>query len=101
MSWQVSIHVRNSNITCTPKGGNVHPKHGDELRWFSPGPSFNLVFTDFDSGKILWPFISPEPKWPVTDTGLLTLNNDFPKYYKYVVQSAGCEDLDPIIIVDK
>jgi hypothetical protein len=100
MSWQVSIHVKNSNITCKPKGGNVHAKGGNQFRWFSPDAPFTLVFTDFDTGAIGWPFQEPQPKWPVEDTKILTVQAGG-KYIKYFVQSAGCEELDPVIIVDK
>jgi hypothetical protein len=101
MSWQITVHIKQHFISCTPKGGNVKGKGSDQFRWFSPDAPFKLIFTIFPNGQPVWPFKEPQPNWPVTDTGLLTIvNGNPPKYYKYTVQSAGCPDLDPIIIID-
>ena len=101
MSWQITVHIQHQVISCTPNGGNIKGKNGDQFRWFSPNAPFKLIFTIFPNGPQVWPFQQPEPNLPVTDTGLLTMKNgDIPRYYKYTVQSAGCPDLDPIVIID-
>jgi hypothetical protein len=98
---QVTVHIKQQVISCTPNGGNLRTNARDEFRWSSPDAPFTLVFTDFVTGQKLWPFQNPEPTWPVKDTDVLNFRQITPpKYYKYTVQCAGLHDLDPIIVVD-
>jgi hypothetical protein len=105
----ITVHIDGPHIRCTEKGGNAHPRQHrrDQIRWVSENPTdptkrFRLVFTDFDTEQpVPWPFEEAQPAWPTADTGPLTVHVPrFPKYIKYDVQVDGCNDLDPIIVVD-
>jgi hypothetical protein len=108
---QITVHVKPSHIKCTPKGGHGHAAGGDRFQWISSDNApFTLDFADMDTLKPEWPFVEPEPTWPVTETKVLTLKDllkdpqgvKIPRYFKYTVKAAICpEDLDPIVIVDK
>lgn len=98
----ITVHIHPATINCTPNGGHVHCQQGDQLRWISDPPhsTFTIRVTDLYSGQpVPWPFGEPEPVWPVSDTGPLTIVR--PADYKYIVTAANCQPLDPIIIVDK
>ena len=103
----ITVHadLKKGVIQCTPKGGHVRCKTLDQLQWVSEQPAnktkwFELEFKDFDSGNdIPWPFNEAVPGWPLADTGTLTIKST--GIIKYVVKVAGCDPLDPVIIVDK
>ena len=100
----VTIHVGSGVIFCTPQGGNVRvyrSRAERSIRWRSDTP-FKLTFTTFDdASKPEWPFVEPEPTWPVQQfTGTPPRDDGAPLYYKYSI-SAGDLFLDPIVIVDK
>lgn len=100
---KIDVHIKTPLINCTPKGGNVHAQHhDDQMQWTSNDAPFTLVVTDLDTGVAQWPFVQAQPTWPVTDTGVLTLEvRQIPTYLKYTVKADRCADLDPIIIVDR
>jgi hypothetical protein len=104
---QITVHIKPTHITCTSKGGHAHAAGGDLFQWASNDHTpFTLEFADMDTLKPEWPFVEPEPTWPVTETKVLTLkaleNVKIPRYFKYTIKAAICpEDLDPIVIVDK
>ena len=106
---KITVHVKKPYISCTPNGGNahLHQARRDQIRWVSEAPAdpakrFTLSFTDLDTGApVPWPFLEGQLGWPTADTGPLTVSvSATPKYIKYGVQVSGCNDLDPIIIVD-
>jgi hypothetical protein len=98
----IKIHIDPPLISCTPKGGNAHKRHGEGLQWDSDDAPFTLTFHDLDSGQPIWPFEEEQPKWPVMHTGVLTLQNGgrAALYAKYTVAANNCPPLDPIIIID-
>jgi hypothetical protein len=101
----VRADLKKGVIRCTPKGGHVHCKQLDQLQWVSEEPAnmakwFTLEFHKFDSGnEIPWPFNEAVAGWPLGDTRDLTITPT--GIIKYIVKVTGCEDLDPIIIVDR
>jgi hypothetical protein len=103
---KITVHINKPNISCTPKGGHahLHQAQQDQIRWVSEDPAkrFTLAFTDLDTGApVPWPFREGQRTWPTADTGSLTVDVPAtPRYIKYSVQVSGCNDLDPIIIVD-
>ena len=100
---QITVHIKPTHITCTSKGGHAHAAGGDLFQWASNDHTpFTLEFADMDTLKPEWPFVEPEPTWPVTETKVFTVKQlNIPRYFKYTVKAAGCPDLDPIIIVDR
>jgi hypothetical protein len=103
---KITVHVKKSCISCTPKGGHahLHQAQRDQIRWVSEDPAkkFTLAFSNFETGADLpWPFLEGQAGWPTADTGPLTVSvTATPLYIKYSVQVSGCDPLDPIIIVD-
>lgn len=92
-------------IKCEPKGGHFHGKPGDTIDWVGKGNvTFTLIFRNFDTDQEApWPFSQPPTKptnWPLPSFSGTIANKGLP-FYKYVVQVKGCDDLDPIIIVDR
>jgi len=105
---QITVHVKTPVINCTPKGGHVHAANRDQMQWVcndrcSGAPCrFTLEFKVLDSQTKVWPFVDPEPTWPVSETKVFTLKNEaIPRYFEYTVRVDGCTPLDPIVIVDK
>jgi len=103
----IEVDVTGGAITCSPKGGHVRALHGTRLAWKSPHEQFTLSFEALDgSGTRTWPFVEPEPTWPVLAfQGTLKPMTGDPApdqrpVYKYTVV-IGNNVLDPIIIVDK
>ena len=102
----ITVHVEKGVISCTPNGGSVLAKPGDQVEWKSNGGNgepFTLSFTNFKTSAAgVWPFSTPPkaPNWPVTTfTGTLA-QGSIPVYFKYTVKVGGLE-FDPVIIVDK
>jgi hypothetical protein len=99
---QITIHVNPPLITPTPKGGHVHVGRQAQMQWVSNDAAFTLSFEDLDTGGTEWPFIDPQPQWPVTETKVLTFKEfNITRYLKYVVTVKGCPALDPIIIIER
>jgi hypothetical protein len=102
--YEVKIHIQPPVIRCTPNGGNAHVHQStDDLRFDSNDAPFTLVFQNLDNigAPPFWPFREAEPRWPVRNTGALTIESGTTTYLKYTVQAAGCPDLDPIIIIER
>jgi hypothetical protein len=107
---KITVHVNKPNISCTPKGGHAYLRKAqrDQIRWVSEDPTdpakrFTLELSNFKTGATVpWPFAEAQSGWPTADTGWLTVSSvtATPLYIKYKVQVSGCNDLDPIIIVD-
>ena len=98
----VRIQVASGTITCTPQGGNVHPKSKRaEIQFASGGEAFTLEFSKLDGGDKFWPFTTAEPSWPTTNfKGELKDLAPPAMYIKYKI-TVGGKVLDPIIIVDE
>jgi len=100
---KITVQISKPNITCIEKDGQAHLHRAkqDQIRWISHDGPFTLVFTDFDSGATVPAPFTPPPTFPTTDTNWLTVHvSAVPRYFKYFVKAPGCNDLDPIIIVD-
>jgi hypothetical protein len=97
------IDVAGGAIACSPRGGHVRALHGSKLAWTSAHEQFTLKFEVLDgSGTRAWPFVDPEPSWPVFEFRgtLKPITGDERPAYKYTIV-VGSKKLDPIIIVDK
>ena len=99
----IHIHVLPGGIRATPQGGNAHvyrSRKAHALLWSGDTP-FSLEFVTFDDeARREWPFLEPEPSWPVVSFTGTPKGGTTPSYYKYTV-SAGGLFLDPIVIIDK